>query len=69
VRGLSCPNELLGQREWRIAMITVRYRGKTYFWNPFWCFFFLPVGESRKKERIIKSGRFFEKLRALAEYP
>ena len=50
-------------------MITVRYRAETYFWNPFWCFFFLPVGESRKKERIIKSGAFFEKLRALAGYP
>ena len=50
-------------------MITVRYRAETYYWNPFWCFFFLPVREDRKKERIIKSGAFFEKLRALAGYP
>ena len=50
-------------------MITVRFRANTYYWNPFWGFFFLPVGERRKKERIVKSGRFFEKLRALAGYP
>lgn len=50
-------------------MITIRHRGKTYYWNGFWGFFFLPVGEGRKKERIIKSGWFFEKLRALAGYP
>jgi len=51
-------------------MPSVNYRGRTYFWNGFWGFFFLPVGPGRKTERIIKEGcHLHDTLRDLAGYP
>jgi hypothetical protein len=45
-------------------MKTVTYYGRTYFWNGFWGFFFLPVGPNRKKERIVKEGEpLYDKLK------
>lgn len=51
-------------------MITVKYKGNTYYWNAFFGFFFLPVGPTRKKERVHREGtKTYAKLRALAGYP
>jgi len=44
-------------------MPTVVYCGRTSFWNRVVGFFVLPVGPTRKRERIIMEGRLFDKLR------
>jgi hypothetical protein len=39
-------------------------------WNPFFGFFVLPVGPSRKKERIVREGQaLYDPLREAAGYP
>lgn len=52
-------------------MPEVTYRGKTYFWNRFFCFFVSPAHYNKKKtkivkERVIKEGELFDKLRQLS---
>jgi hypothetical protein len=36
--------------------------GKTWHWNSFAGFFFIPVGPGRKRERVVKSGDYFNYL-------
>ena len=46
-----------------------RIDGKDWHWNPFWGFFFLPVGPHRKRERIVKDGPLYDHLRHQSRYP
>jgi hypothetical protein len=46
-----------------------RLTSRAWIWNPFWGFFFQPVGPHRQKERIVKEGALFNRLYAAAGYP
>ena len=52
-------------------IVEFQYRGKTWFWNGFFGFFFQPVSATRKKERFVKEGQhaLYDTLREAAGYP
>ena len=47
---------------------TFKHNGREWHWNGFWGFFFQPVGPSRKKERVVRSGELYDRLRASSNY-
>ena len=48
-------------------MTPIRLKNTTYYWNPFWGFFVLPVSPTRKRERIVKSGWLYNSLKSILD--